>query len=168
LFLKGFDMRRAYVSAAVATVLALAASLSLASLARADDAATTAPATTGSIKGTVVQPDGTEFDGTAVVTVTLPPPKGKAAKANGAGPHTRQKPVVPAITIKPDDKGAFTIENIPVGSYVVQVRDQVDKSTGREPANVVDSTPVTITVTLKAPKPKPSRGPTTTPAAPGN
>ena len=127
-----------------APLAAIALLLTLASVqtARADDKDTKKE--TGKITGTVTDKDGKPAVGAEVGVFH---PMGKSSKkTDQAEKPTKEKPISVVPEVKTDDKGEFTLENVPVGDYTVVARLR-GSGTGRE--NVTFASGETAKVEIK-------------------
>jgi protocatechuate 3,4-dioxygenase beta subunit len=119
--------------------------------ARAQDAATTAPAGKATVSVTVLDSDGNPV---SAAKVTMMPAKAKKKKAAADGaaadptPAPAPAPVAPPATGVTDADGKVSFPNIADGKYQVQVRSKT-AGAGRATVTVADGQDQTASVTLK-------------------
>lgn len=119
--------------------------------ARAQDAATTAPAGKATVSVTVLDSDSNPVSG---AKVTLMPPKArkkKAAADAGAGaadPTPAPTPAGPTATGATDSDGKVSFPGIADGRYQVQVRSKT-AGAGRATVTIADGQDQSVSVTLK-------------------
>ena len=111
---------------------------------------------TGKISGTVMGSDGNAAVG-AEVAVFHPMGKGKAKSEGQAAekPAKGEKPVSVVPAVKTDDKGEFTLSDVPVGDYTVVARL---RGQGNARQNVSVKAGETTKVELKLAKNAPTAG----------
>ena len=102
---------------------------------------------TGTISGTVTSADGKPVAG-AEVSVFHPMGKGKKAEPKA---EKGDKPVSVVPSVKTDDKGEFTLSDVPAGDYTVVARLK-GQGNGRENVTVKAGETAKVEIKLKAPK----------------
>ena len=100
---------------------------------------------TGTISGTVTGADGKAVAGAEVGVYHL---MGKGKKAEPKAEGTKEKPVPVVPSVKSDDKGEFTLSDVPVGEYTVVARLK-GQGNGRENVTVKAGETAKVDIKLK-------------------
>ena len=110
----------------------------------------------GSVKGKVINADGTPAAGANVRLVSPAGRKEKLGDASGAakGPGRRKKARAggqpPAVAqVNADGSGEFTLAGVPAGRYVLAARLK-ESGAARQPVNVTPNGEANVTLTLRA------------------
>jgi len=132
--------------------------------ARAQDAATTAPAGKATVSVTVLDSDSKPVSG---AKVTLMPPRARKKKAAAdagaaADPTPAPTPAGPTASGVTDSDGKVSFPGIADGRYQVQVRSKT-AGAGRAAVTIADGQDQTVSVTLK---PRAGAAPAATQPAP--